>query len=186
MELMSNQASHVFQVTHAHTRNIVEYTAVAAVVFSIVVYVQSLFQESLTESVLLHTIVQLAFLSLENRMYVLDAATLLVLTQQLSLYFVEGFTTNQFSIVPVIGEINQSGNNTTCDNPVALVVLNFNVFVHVLVTAVSASLLAHAVIILRNQSAVLFSSQVLVVVLAISPMALSILTSSPHDEARVV
>jgi len=137
-------------------------------------------------SVLLHTTVPLAFLSLVNLIYVLAAATLLVFTQQESLYLVDGFTTNQFSIVPIIGETNQSGNIATVVNHVALVVDNFNVLVPVLITAVSASLLAHAVIRLRNQSAELLSNQVFVVVLAISPVALSILISSPHCEARVV
>ena len=135
---------------------------------------------------LLHTIVPLAFLSLVKFMYVLAAATLLVLTQQDSLYLVEGFTTKPFSTPPVIGETSQSGNITTVVSHVAFVVLNFSVLVPVLVTAVSASLLAHAVIRFLNPRAVLLSNQVFVVVLAISPVALSILISSPHCEAREV
>ena len=64
IELMSNQASHVFHATHAPTRKIEEYTAVAAVVLVQVRRVQSFVQESVLVRVLLHTIVPLAFLSL--------------------------------------------------------------------------------------------------------------------------
>lgn len=116
----------------------------------------------------------------------LAVATLLVFTQQESLYFVDGFTANPFSKVPVSGEISQSGNITTVVSHVPLVVESFSVLPHVLVTAVSASLLAPAVITFLSHNAVLLSIHVSVVVLAISPVALSILISSPHEEARVV
>ena len=117
-------------------------------------------------------------------MFTLQETTLLVFTQHDNMYFVLGFTGINLFLVHIYVAALLSHVFTQHVHAI-LVVDNLSVFVHVRVTALSNSVLHD----IENESKYIpyFSSSIhQSVVLAISPVALSILISSPHDEARVV
>ncbi len=113
--------------------------------------------------------------------------TLFSLTKHLNLYEVDGLTGRKYIFTsPIVGtRVAADGLIDTQARPVAFVVDSFNVLAHVLVTAVSNSALHEFAT--TSKCHPYFSSSIqLSVVTAISPVALSILISSPHCEERVV
>jgi len=174
MELMSNQASEMFQAKFCE-QYMIKLAADAAVVNVAVQRVQS----TVPVSVLEFVVAQRVPAELYSSTVILAEfeGTFVVFTKQDILYFVLHLTG--------IIRLRFASLCETTKRPVTSVVESLRVFVPVLVTAVSNSaetLVATRVIYHQNLA---FSINQLAVT-GISPVALSILISSPHCEARVV
>ena len=114
-------------------------------------------------------------------------ATLFVLYRKLNLYFVDGLTFIEYFCAfsnGIVGEVFLQNQILATDIQVVFVLDNFNVHLHVLVTAVSNTQL-QAVAALSNQTPYFSSSINQSVVLATSPTASSIHLKTPPLTAVV-